>query len=294
MAPINQPAAPSRPGGHADAPLALVNGRPITLDDISASLLEAAGGEILEETVLDLALDAEARRRGITISADDLAHERALFLESLADTGVSRDPAHAEDLLLQVRRARGLGPERFDHLLRRSALLRAMVRDDVVITDEMISLAHKIAHGERRRARLITTTTLAQAQKVVDALAAGADFSEVAARFSTDASALRGGLVEPISPADPSYPDALRRTLARLSPGQTSGPIALDAGFAIVRLQAVIPPDDVSLDATRQTLARRLRLQEERRRMTDLANRLRGRSDVTILDPRLRFSASSR
>lgn len=271
-----------------DAPIAFIYGRPITLDDLGPALLEAAGRTVLDEVTLDIAVNAEARRRGVTVSAADLARERDLFLRSIAEAGVAHDDADAEAMLLEVRRARGLGEDRFGRLLRRSALLRAMVRDDATVTDAMIALAHEIEHGERRRARLIITPTLSEAQRALDALRAGADFAETAARFSTDASAVRGGVVEPISPADPTYPDALRTALARATPGDIAGPITLDSGFAIVRLDETLPPDGVSLADSHDALARRLRLQEERRLMAALARRLTDRVSVTIRDDHLR------
>jgi len=269
-------------------PIAYVDGRPVTLADLGPTLLEAAGRTALDEYVLDLAVEREARRLGVGVTPADLERERTLFLESITDAGVAAGPAAAEDLLARVRRSRGLGPDRFERLLRRSALLRAMVRDDATVTDEMIDLAHRIEHGERRAARIITTPTLAEAQRAADALAAGVDFAEAAARFSTDPSALRGGLIDPISPHDPSYPEALRRALAAAEPGEIVGPVAVDAGFALARLDRVIPPDGVTREESRGPIARRLRLQEERRLMADLARRLAGRVTVTVRDDSLR------
>lgn len=289
--------APSYPrpaqAASADDPeagvIALVNGRPITLGMMRPLLLEAAGSIVAEEIALDFMLEAEARRLGVDVSADDIARERDLFLEAVTDAGIAGAGAARDQLLFDIRRARGLGPERFDRMLRRSALLRAIVRDDDAVTEDMIALAHRITHGERRRPRLITTATLADARDALDALRDGMDFAEAAARFSTDPSAVRGGLVEPISTADPSYPDALRATLARMTPGEVRGPVALDAGYAVVRLEEILPPTGVTLDESRDSLARSLRLQEERRRMTDHAERLFQRAEIRTLDPRVRI-----
>ena len=269
--------------------VALVNGRPVTLGEIAPLLLEAAGSIVIEEVALDLAIYAEARRLGVDVAADEIARELDLFLDAVTDAGLAPAGTARDQLLFDIRRARGLGPERFDRMLRRSALLRALVRDDDAVTDEMIALAHRISHGERRRPRLITTATLADAQAALDSIRDGMDFAEAAARFSTDPSALRSGLVEPISPADPSYPDALRATLARMTVGEVRGPIAIDAGYALARLEEILPPTGVTLDESRDSLARTLRLQEERRRMAAYADRLLDRAEVRMLDPRTRI-----
>ena len=131
-----------------------------------------AGGVALDEHILDLMLADEARRRGFAISAEDIARERQLFLDTLEDAGVADAERDAEALLATVRRARGLGPVRFDALLRRSALLRAFVRDEVVVNESMIALAHEIEHGEKRLIRVLATQTLAAAQSALDAAVA--------------------------------------------------------------------------------------------------------------------------
>lgn len=283
-----------RPLASDSRALALVNGRPVSLGQLAPTLLEVAGRSALDELVLDAALHDEAARQGVSVNADDIERERSLFLESLSDAGVTARDGDARSLLLAVRRRRGLGPERFAAMLQRSALLRKLVKPSITVTDEMVKLVFKIDHGQRRDGRLITTATLADAQRALDAINAGMPFIEAAARFSTDASAARGGVIEPISPADPDYPASIRRTLASLAPGQVSSPVAIDSGFAILRLERVIPGDGASLEDLRTVLRRSARLRQERLKMSELASRLVRRAAVTILDPSLRFSSESR
>ena len=296
-----RPIARSRTSAEPGATVALVNGLPVTLDELTPALLEAAGATALREIVLDRMLAVEARRRGVSVSQQDIDQERDEFIQSLADARRANAADHQtqrgpndDALLEQVRRARGLGADRFARVLRQSALLRAMVRDDVVVTDDMVAVAFGIEHGEHRAAHLITTNTLSEAQDVINALRQGQPFVEVAAQRSTDDSAGRGGLVEPISLLDPTYPASIRTTLASLAPGQTSDAIAIDTGFAIVRLDRIDPPDGVSLDESRDEIRRRTRRQLERQKMGELASRLIRRATTTILDPHLRFSTIER
>lgn len=286
-------AASETPAGAAGV-VALVNGQPVRLEQMLPALKEAAGAQALDEIALDVMLADEARRAGVTITDAALADERELFIESLYDAGLaSRDQA-AEAMLLEVRRARGLGPVRFNDLLRRTATLRALIRPQVQITDEMIALAHAIEHGEKYDARIIATSTLAEAQRALDDIRDGASFAEAAARRSTDVSAARGGVIEPLSPLDPTYPESVRTALTRLRPGQTSPPLIVDSGYAIVRLEDIIPADGVTLSESRERIRRRVQRQEERRLMAGLADRLRRRAQITVLDPALQFQQTSR
>lgn len=274
--------------------LALINGQPVSLEQLAPALLEAAGGVALNEIILDRMLRDEARRRGATLTDGDLERERALFVESLPDTGAAPGTTDAESLLQEIRRRRGLGPARFAAMIHRSALLRKMVEPEVVVTEEMIALQYNIEHGEQRDGRLITLAALDDAQEALAAIKAGMTFAEAAARFSTDASAERGGLIEPISPVDTAYPDSIRSALASLKPGQISPPVAIDSGYAILLLQRVTPPDGALLEEVRPELARRVRLRQTRLKMSQLADTIARRANVTVLDPSLRFSRTPR
>lgn len=281
------------PGAGAQT-VAIVNGQPVSLNQLTSGLLEVAGGTILEEIILDILLETEAGRQGITVSDQAIAEERGLFIESLIDTGVISHQQDSDAILSAVRASRGLGTDRFHRVLRRSALLRRLIENEVVVTEEMLALAHRIEQGEKRQAHIITTATLVKAQEALGALNAGEPFVEVAARLSTDASAPRGGLIDPISALDPTYPDSIRTTLAKMNLGELSPPVVLDTGYAILRLDAISPPTGITLDEARPVLMRRIRRQEERRKMAELAERLRRHATVTILDSRLQSSASAR
>jgi len=294
-----QPASAGDAGG-ATAPtvgttvVATVEGEPVSLRTLAPSLLEAAGGEVLQEHALDQALRAELARLGLRVGKEAVQRERALLLEQLA-TALER-PADAssaaEEALAQLRQRRGLGPRRFAALLWRTAALRALTRqlDPVTLSPEAIEQAYDLAYGERRVARVITLPTLAQAQQVLEALAQGADFATLAATRSTDASAERGGLLEPIARQDPAYPPAIRQALFALAPGRWSSPIAVDQGFAVLLLERIEPAKDAPLEEVREQLVRSLTLQQERLRMDDLAQQLLQRARPVAVDEHLRWS----
>lgn len=268
---------------------ALVDGAPVTWDELSAFAVEASGGQALEELALDRAVAREAERRALKIGPEAIDRERALMIESIS-AGAAVDADDGERLLAEVRRVRGLGPKRFEALLRRSATLRALVQGEALLDEAGIERAHAMLHGERRRARIITVDTAREAADACARLSRGESFGEVAARVSTDASAPRGGLIEPISAVDPAYPQSVRTALARLAPGEVSGPISLERGFAVLKLEEVLPGSGRSLEETRGEVERAARLREERVRMDGLAQRLLGSAGVTPLDAGLRQS----
>ncbi len=264
-------------------PLATVDGRSITLEQVKTALIEAAGGVVLEEAVLDELLAREAEARGVRISADDIAAERTRLIETFGTGGVARSADEAERLLRSIRAARGLGEARFAALVRRNATMRALVRDEVVMTDAALDQAREFRHGPRYRARLIVAATAAEATEALRRIDGGENFSVVAAEVSVDASAARGGVLEAISPADASYPSAVRSALRSMKEGEHSPPIAVESGFAILRLDEIVPASSAG-GVNEAALERDVRTAQERVLMTRLARRLLDSARITILD----------
>lgn len=281
----SQPAA--APPNERRTPV-LLNNRPIGWEDLQPSLAEAAGAIVLQEVILDRLLDAELRLRGVEIGPDLVARERQLLLETI----VQEARASAEDaerLLAGVRRSRGLGEQRFGQLLLRNARLRALVAPEIEIDREEIDREFLIRHGPRTRARVIMTATQRQAIETRSRLAGETEnlkirFAEAAATVSIDPSSERGGIVDPISPADPSYPSSIRRTLEHLLPGELSPVVAVDQGFALLLVEEKLPGDGVELKQVEDRIRTDLRRREERLAMDVQARRMLREADVTIMD----------
>ena len=270
----------------------MIDGEPIPWSALRPALAEAAGAQVLNDVALDARVARRFAQQGLTLDAAMIERERANFAEAAAAAGLSGDAAAAA--LERLKARRGLGPVRFAALLRRNAMLRALVQPDVLVNEASIAQAYALRYGERFRTRVITVSTANEAAGALRRVRAGEDFSRVAAEVSTDASGVRGGLVEPISPADPAFPQALRDTLAKMTPGEVSSPIALAQGFTIVVLDAKGPlhvePGPPVPGSVRPELERDARLRQERLLMEQLARELGAGTGVRPLDPSLRWS----
>jgi hypothetical protein len=285
-------AQPARPWTD---PVAEAAGQPVTWELLQPILAEAAGAQALQELVLDRMLVLELRRRGLSISPEETARERTLVTDTIA-RDASASPEDTERLLAAVRKRRGLGPARFDRLIERTAGLRKLVATDVTITPEELRQAYDMRHGPRFRARAIMTSTDREAAELLQQLTEGTPqrrpvlFAELATKRSIDPSASRGGILEPISPADPAYPSSIRAALQRLQPGDLSTVIAVDRGFAIVLLEEVTPADGTPFERAAPAIEAQVRLRRERLAMDDLARRLLREADITVIDRSLAWS----
>lgn len=266
-------------------PAALIDGRSITWGELRAMLSEIGGAQALREVALDRAVERMVAEAGITITPIDLDAERVLLRETLHD-----DPDVSLRLLNELRARQGLGPVRFNALMYRNAALRALVRDRVTVNDAAVQRMHDVLHGPKRQARLMVLPTLPAAKQAIDRLENGHFFGDVAVELSTDASATRGGLLEPISRSDASYPDALRGALWNLHVGEFSSPILLNDQYALLMLVREIEGDGVRLEAVRSEMQQRVRRQQERLLMDQLAREIIQNLSVTIFDDSLRES----
>ena len=268
-------------------PIAMVERERITIAEIEPKLLEAVGGRIVKEYVLDVTLARTAARANIVINAADLERERAMLVTNLAN-----DPDRGERLLEELRRRQGLGPIRFEALLRRTALLRRLVAEDVVISDAARQGAHDLRHGPKRTTRIIAVEDLRTAADAQARLDAGSPFATVAIESSLDASAARGGLLAPISRLDPSWPAAFRRTVFEMEVGGRSDPIQVDGRILLVRVESETPATGVTFEAGKTVAEADARLAVERLLMDRLARRLTPEDQIDALDPSLRWSLS--
>jgi len=261
-------------------PIAYINSHAVTDRDLLGPLMEAAGGQVLSELVLDRQIEQELQRRGLELTPAMLEQEKARMLATL-----SADPDEAARLLSEMRARRGLGDRRFDSLLHRNAGLRLLVQDRVEVPPALVFEAYELRYGPRYRVRILMTPTLAEAGRLHAKAKAGEPFGELAARHSTDPSAAQGGLLSPISPADPSYPKALRDALKSMAAGEVSDLIAVDGGFIIMKLEEILPAEPISFMDVRQELEQAVRLDIESRLMQQAARTMLAEAKVVVLDP---------
>ncbi|QNN21496.1 hypothetical protein HED60_04150 [Planctomycetales bacterium ZRK34] len=266
-------------GDTASAVVALVNGRAVRMQALVPIMVETAGGQALGEWVLDQQINKALAEQKISLRQEDLDYEKRILMRQL-----DADPDQAARLMSQLRERRGLGPRRFEMLLRRNAALRKLVADDVQITPALVQQEYQRQYGQLTQVRMILAGSLKGASEALKRAQAGESFIDLAIELSEDASRAQGGLLPPISGEDPTWPQALREAAVKLTPGQISEPVALDAGWAILKCEKKIDQPQRPFADVRTELREQVRQQLERVRMQQLARALIEKADVTVLD----------
>lgn len=286
----------------ADAgPAAIVGERAVSFEELRAGLLEAAGAQVLSEAVLDDQLARRLRAAGMSVGEEEVRRERDLVLEALGLAGLS--PDEAQRAVDQERAARGLGPTRFAALLKRNAMLRALVSPGITVGEDLVRQAYAVRHGEKVVLRILVTADVESAARVraeLDSARVEGEsdarrelrFAEKALKESTDTTAALGGLVEPLSVEDTRYPDVIRQAARSLKPGEMSPALAMETRGVIVYLRErrAPAPDAPTLEAERQALTAQLRVGMERRAMEELANQVQREARVLVMDRALGWS----
>jgi len=115
----------------------------------------------------------------------------------------------------------------------------------------------------------------------------GASFTDLAIQYSTDSSKAQGGLLPPISPADASFPQVVRTTLAQLQPGAISDVVTLEGGYALLKLERKIDGSNIRFDDVKESLAVGVRRRAQRLLMQQQVKDILTQAQLSITDPAL-------
>lgn len=293
-------APPSQPGtGQADATperltsassVGVMWGQRVSWSDLGPTLAEIAGRTAVEELALDRGLSRRLDQAGLTLTGEMIDQERARMVTSLGTEGNSVD---------RFRRVRGLGPARYEGLLRRNASLRALV-GEVPPDDLEVRRLHELRHGPRRVCRVLIAGNVSEAGAIRERLR-GLDgeslewaFARAAFEQSIDPSAASGGYLGAVHPLDPSLPTAVREALADLPDGELS-PIVLAEGGAVLILPVeTLAGTGRTFEETKEALRLEAALRAQRAAMDDLAREILREAGLTVLDESLEWGWQKR
>ena len=305
VSPVRSPVRAAE--GSGGATIATVNGRAIPVERLRDLLMRSHGPEVLEQLIGLETAAAAAEKAGVTITRADVDREHQRSLRRLVDplsaiTSGSIDVDRAETLLDTVLARRGVSREEFRLVMRRNAYLRGIVELDVSAAPDKVGLPTDTVgfsvdelhrefnrlYGLRAEVRHIQLTSLGAVDRVADALATGKNFAELARRFSAnEAGASRGGLLKPFSADDPSVPALFREVAFSLTPGEVSDPVRVGEWYHLIRLERILPKEDVDFEQVRGELERTLRVRGADRAMIEVFEKLFREASIEISDPAL-------
>jgi foldase protein PrsA len=196
--------------------VASVNGEAITQDALVQRLLSYHGKASLEAMINRLVVEQEAKRLGVAVTNTELDARMALIKNQLG------------------------GAESYSSFLERSGLTEPLYREQVrgtLLIERIVAKTNPVKDADLEQAivRVILVPNEEQARSVATVLKNGGDFIQLARERSTDEQTReQGGLLPPLLRSD--YPD-IWSAITDLKPGQTTAPVKVPMGYAIVKLE---------------------------------------------------------
>lgn len=257
-----QPEAATEPTAGAErAVMALVNGKPVYMDKLHDLLLRDYGMDVAQQLIANELVRQEAEKHGISVTKEDINRQQADMLQRAF--GELDNEAQRQQLLAQMLNRYGISENIWQMIMRRQAMLDKLANREVELSEEELKRAFGEQYGRKVVVRHIQTPSLEDAQELLDKLQEGADFAELAESESTNPSAADGGLLPPIGRDTENVPPAIRSAaMAMEEVGELSEPVQSGTTFHVLKLDRVIPPQDVELPDVRDELEADLRERE--------------------------------
>ncbi len=247
-APTQQAGEEARPRSGAAAPLrqaipevvAMVNGHPISRQELAAECRVHYGKEVLETMVNKHLILSECQRLNISITRREIDFE----IEQLAKSF----NLPVEQWMKLLWQERGIKPDQYaNDIIWPSVALRKLAGNRLEVTQTELNEAFEMEYGPAIRARIIICTTPDKAQKVQSLAAAKPDdFGNLAKEYSEDApSASVKGLIQPIRKHGPC--PEIEQVAFSMSDGQVSQVIPSAGQFVILKRDGLIEARQITL-----------------------------------------------
>jgi len=275
--------------------VAIVNGHPLSREELVDILIDARGVEVLQQMIILQVAKQETRRRGIRVTQADVTVEFQTSLDRVAaEAGLAGEQATDEnkrEALKAVLDERGVSMSEFMIGMERNAHLRKLVEKDLRVTEETLREEFARTYGEKVLVRHIQLDRRDNAglNQATELIRRGSDFGEIARRLSKNPqTAPRGGEMEPFTFDDPDFPAALREIAFSLEPGEVSSPVLAGQFFHILKLERRIPPRNARFEDVRDEVEQNLRERAIPQAMAQLAVELYKQAKIKVVDSKLR------
>lgn len=274
--------------------LAIVNGRPLSRPQVVDALIEAHGLQMMQQLIVLELVKEEARRAKITVTAGDIDREYQRALEKIAPAqdagGKPLTADEKEQTLDRLLQQNCLSRLEFRIGMERNAYLRKLVAGEVNITDGTLREEFARQNGEKVQVRviLVEQNDKNRLNEVLNLLAKGTDFAEVAKRASADTSILGGKETLEFTFDDPEVAPVLREAAFSLKPNEHVGPISLGRWLFFLRLEKRIPPTGLKFEDVRDQVRTQLEERVFPRLMNEKIMGLYQKADIRVLDATLK------
>jgi len=284
---VNAPPKPAQPGRLV---MAYVNGEPVYMDHLNQLLVSGYGMVVAQQLVANELVRQEARRKGLAVTDAEVEAEHQRYMDALFPTVTEAN--QRQRLLEQLLKKNNVSQDQWNLTMRRNTLLAKLADNQVQVTEEEVKEEFDRQYERKVRVQHIQTANLADAQKVLKDLGEGSEFTALVNKYSIGPTAERAGLLEPFGSRDTGTPPALRQVAMGMKKvGEVSDPIQVGTAFHILKLLAIIEPENVKYENVRARLAVDVRKRKAVALQQDILQILIRGGKLQYVDPILKNQA---
>jgi parvulin-like peptidyl-prolyl isomerase len=269
--------------------IATVNGRTVPYS-AWLNLMKRSQGLSAFQQILAVELSRQAAEaKGIFLTEPQL---ETAFRQEIADVvgPETKDAAESERILRVILTRRGLCMDEFRLSAYRNAYLRRIAEPTIEagINDDALKVQFDRLYGPKVQVRHIQVSDSASVNKIMEALQAGQDFSDLVRQYSQNLDSVPDdGLLAPFSQLDPSVPPEVREVAFGMEVGKVSGPVRVDGWTQILRLEKRLPAEPVEHEKVAAEVRRSLKEQLVRQKMQDLLRNMLQSASIQVYDEEL-------
>jgi foldase protein PrsA len=283
---IPQPGGDDQTGqspGNGQTQIAVVGSRVITEQDLQTSLYQKYGKEMLKMMLDREVIRLEGEHLGVKVERSQIDQELKRMQQGY-ESEANFYKAMQDQLNLSKEELR---EDVYYKILLETIAIKGIRIPDSAVDEYMLIHQEEFRKPAKLRIQQIIVGTKDQANKLVDDVNKGADFTQLAKdRSLDDATRNSGGDLGWIEENDPFVSTVLLKAAKELKAGQISKPFELDGKFAVVKVKERKDTAEEPKEGLRERIRRDLALHEAPP-LTDFVNKLREKWQVQIWSPEL-------
>ncbi|OMF21319.1 hypothetical protein BK132_33470 [Paenibacillus sp. FSL H8-0259] len=239
--------------------IAAAGGQPVTDREWIDELKKKHGDEVLLGMLNHIVVGKEAKALGISVTDEEIEQElkrgmsgygseEQYYDQMQSELGLSRQELHEETAY---------------RLTLQAVATTGITVSETEIDDYLAQNAERFTPRKQMQLSMIKQATYNGANQVMDRLEQGEDFAGLAREVSTDEeSRQHGGNIGTVEENDPFWPEELLKTAAGLEAGDIAGPLQVEGGYAVIRLEKLIDPGKPDQDELRGLIRQELALEQ--------------------------------
>ncbi|WP_081971859.1 peptidylprolyl isomerase [Paenibacillus borealis] len=258
--------------------IAAAGGQPVTDREWMDELKKKHGDEVLLGMLNHIVVGKEAGALGITVTDEEIEQELKRSM-----SGYGSEEQYYEQMQSELGLSRQELREETAYRLKLQAVATAGITvSETEIDDYLAQNAERFTPRKQMQLSMIKLETYNGANQVMDRLEQGEDFAELAREVSTDEeSRQHGGNIGTVEENDPFWPEELLKTAAGLEAGDIAGPLQVEGGYAVIRLEKLIDPEKPDQEEIRRLIRQELAL-EQAAPLQQVESDLRAKYDTAI------------